>query len=338
MDAFCTVLTDDDALAALEPAWSALCSRLPDASPFQSPEWLLPWWRQFGTGRPRVAVLQRNDRVAGILPLYRLDQGTERKLLPLGAGLSDYCDVLLEPGLPPRAADRLVAASLGVDGPGALTSCDLSDVPAGSALGRVNAPGGWTATRSDGETCPVLAIAPGTRELREIVPSGMRRKIRMSRHRAERRGGAIIDTAAPDTMPRMFDDLIRLHATRWEVRGEKGVLADPRVQSFHRDAAPRLIASGALRLQALRIGGQLAAVFYLLLAGTERVLAYLGGFDPAFAYESPGTLLFAASIEDAIREGRREFHFLRGPEAYKHAWGAVDRLSMTVRLTPTRAS
>ena len=116
------------------------------------------------------------------------------------------------------------------------------------------------------------------------------------------------------------------------------MLADPRVQSFHRDAVPRLIASGAARLQALRIGGLLAAVFYLLLDGTERVFAYLGGFDPAFAYESPGTLLFAALIESAIREGLGELHFLRGREAYKYAWGATDRTSMTVRLTPALAS
>ncbi len=115
------------------------------------------------------------------------------------------------------------------------------------------------------------------------------------------------------------------------------MLADPRVRAFHHDAMPGLLASGALRLQALRIGGQLAAVFYLLL-GADRVFAYLGGFDPAFAYESPGTLLFAAAIEDAIREGRREFHFLRGEEAYKYAWGATDRPNMTLRLTPPRTS
>lgn len=335
-DMTCTVLVDDDALAALEPEWSALCGRVPAALPFQSPDWLIPWWRQFGTGQPRVAVLRDAERLAGLLPLYRLDEGGERKLLPLGAGLSDHCDALLEPCLPPGAADLLLTAALNVDGPGALTSCDIVDLPPGSALRSVRAPAGWNPMQREGETCPVLAIPPGTSAMRDFVPSSMRRKVGMSRNRAERRGGTSIETATPDTMPSILADLFRLHTTRWRDRGEAGVLADARVAAFHRDAAPRLIASGALRLQALRIGGQLAAVFYLLLAGRERVLAYLGGFDPAFAYESPGTLLFAASIEEAMREGRREFHFLRGGEAYKYAWGAVDRASMTVRLTPAR--
>jgi hypothetical protein len=33
----------------------------------------------------------------------------------------------------------------------------------------------------------------------------------------------------------------------------------------------------------------------------------------------------AHAIEQALREGAREFHFLRGQEAYKYGWGAVDR-------------
>jgi hypothetical protein len=39
-------------------------------------------------------------------------------------------------------------------------------------------------------------------------------------------------------------------------------------------------------------------------------------------------MLWAHAIEQAIAEGAREFHFLRGPEAYKYAWGATDRWNM----------
>jgi hypothetical protein len=39
-------------------------------------------------------------------------------------------------------------------------------------------------------------------------------------------------------------------------------------------------------------------------------------------------------IEEAVKEGRRELHFLRGAEAYKYAWGATDRMNMTRRLVP----
>ena len=32
----------------LVPEWQALWRRIPDATPFQSPEWLLSWWSCFG--------------------------------------------------------------------------------------------------------------------------------------------------------------------------------------------------------------------------------------------------------------------------------------------------
>jgi CelD/BcsL family acetyltransferase involved in cellulose biosynthesis len=126
--------------------------------------------------------------------------------------------------------------------------------------------------------------------------------------------------------------LMRLHAARWRGLGQPGVLADRRLAVFHRLAAPALLATGALRLSVLRIAGTAAAACYTLLA-PGRLLFYLSGFDPRFAHESPGTILLGRLIEDAVAEGR-EVHFLRGGEAYKYAWGGVDRMNATRRLVP----
>jgi CelD/BcsL family acetyltransferase involved in cellulose biosynthesis len=95
-----------------------------------------------------------------------------------------------------------------------------------------------------------------------------------------------------------------------------------------------LTASGALRLYAVRFGARVVAVCYTLLAGPDRLFLYLSGFDEAQAYESPGTLLLGAIVEDAVAEGRRELHFLRGGEAYKYAWGGQDRMNIGRRLLP----
>jgi CelD/BcsL family acetyltransferase involved in cellulose biosynthesis len=54
------------------------------------------------------------------------------------------------------------------------------------------------------------------------------------------------------------------------------------------------------------------------------MLFYLSGFDPQWAAFSPGVLLIAHAIEEAIREGQQEFDFLRGNEPYKYLWGAQD--------------
>jgi CelD/BcsL family acetyltransferase involved in cellulose biosynthesis len=306
------VIETDAALTALAPAWAALWRRAPAAMPFQSPAWLLPWWQAFGTGRPRVALLREpGDTVVGVLPLYEL----EGVLRPIGAGLTDLQDALLAPELEDTAAASLLAAVL--DRP-----CELTDLPPAAALRHAPAPPGWRSELRESDPCPVLHPA--------AVPARQRRKLRMARHRAERQGGWQVETATPATLAQALDALIRLHATAFAARGQPGGFADKRVIAFHRQAAPLLLEAGALRLATLRVGGTIAAAAYGLLA-PGRLLLYLGGWDPALAFVSPGTLLIGAMIEQAAAE-RREVDFLRGGEGYKYAWGAVDRRNATRRL------
>jgi CelD/BcsL family acetyltransferase involved in cellulose biosynthesis len=53
-------------------------------------------------------------------------------------------------------------------------------------------------------------------------------------------------------------------------------------------------------------------------------LLYNSGFDPEqFAHLSPGNVLTAYTIQDAIRLGRSRYDFLRGDEIYKFRFGAV---------------
>jgi len=63
-----------------------------NATPFQSPEWLLPWWHQFGQPGLRAVVIRESGRPIVLLPLYiYFDEARdERQLLLFGAGTRDY--------------------------------------------------------------------------------------------------------------------------------------------------------------------------------------------------------------------------------------------------------
>lgn len=322
------LLDSDAALLALAPEWEALWRRVPGASPFASPAWLLPWWRHFGTGAPRVAIQRTDGRLSGVLPLYRLDEPGVRKLLPIGAGTTDQLDALLEPGV---AVGPLLQAALDHARADGVDMCDLIEVPPGSALHGI-APAGWHVAWSDGQPCPVLTLPATVAGLADAVPANTLRKLRMNRNRAARAGGFMIETAGPETVQELLSELVRLHQARWVAQGEPGALAAPAVLGFHRDAAPGLLGAGVLRLQVLRIGGMVAAACYALLAGRDRILFYLSGFDAGLSFVSPGTLLLAAMLEQAVAEGRREADFLRGREGYKYAWGGVDRVNGACRL------
>lgn len=325
------LLDSDAGLQALAPEWVDLWRRVPVTTPFASPAWLLPWWRQFGTGAPRVAIQREQGRLVAVLPLYQLNEPGIRKLLPIGAGTSDHLDALLEPGV---AVGPLLQAALDRGRADGVDACDLIEVPPASVLHGIK-PAGWSMHWTPSEPCPVLQLPATVAELGGVVPGNTLRKLRMNRNRAERAGGFTIETTTAATAAGMFTDLVHLHQARWTAQGEAGVLSDPAVERWLRDSIPGLLSEGAIRLQSLRIKGIVAASCCALLAGQDRILFYMSGFDAAYAFVSPGSLLLAAMLEQAIAEGRREANFLRGRESYKYAWGAVDQLTMTCRLTPT---
>lgn len=291
------VITDEAALRDLEPAWWALW-RHAGRCPFQSPAWMLAWWRCFGDGRPVVAVTRKGRGLAGMLGCYVLDG----VLLPIGAGLTDYQDAL------GGEADALLAAVLAASGTG---SCHLTDLPPEAGLRRAAVPPGWCDSVHESDPCPVLA-GP--------IPPGRLRDARQARHRAERRAGWRVEIADADTLAPALDAFECLHTLRWPDE-------DARVGMLRRLGAPGLLAEGALRLALLRIGGEVAAGCYALLAPGQ-LLFYVSGFNPRFAFESPGTLLLGWLTERAREEGR-VVHFLRGDEAYKRAWGGIARMNAT---------
>lgn len=326
--------TDAD-LRALARDWDGLHRSIPGAMPFQSPAWLLPWWQQFGTGRPLLALLRDGDGIpTALLPLYILDEPSGRKLLPIGAGITDYLDILIAPPAPADAAQLLLAAALADAAEEGIRICDLIELPPCSKLRDVAPPPGWREAFRWREVCPVLNLPSGVSRLKQVVPEGKLRDVRLARNRAARVGDWACETAGAETLLPLLDELMRMHQERWQAMGQPGVFADPRVVAFHRSAAPELLARGMLRLYALRIAGRIAGAYYVLMASDGRMLAYICGFDRAFAHESPGTLLIAAMVEQAMREGGRELHFLRGGEAYKYEWGAEERANAARRFVP----
>jgi CelD/BcsL family acetyltransferase involved in cellulose biosynthesis len=327
------IIRDAGEFAALEAQWWALFHRVPSATPFQSPAWLIPWWQAFAPGMLHVATVRRDGDLVGLAPFYLEGEGSAARLLPIGISVSDYLDVLLAPDCAALAAASLSTA---MAESGDWQSWEMPELAGGAQAFALPCPAACQDSRESGPTCPFLALAPNAQEFRRQLPQRKRRSLAMNRNRAEKRGELNIRSLRDSDGRELLAELIRLHGICWESRGEPGVLADPQVRDFHRNALPRLAEAGLARLYALRIGGDTAAVYYGFLRGGD-AYAYVSGFDPAFAHESPGTLLIAHAIEEAIAEGAREFHFLRGDEAYKYGWGAVDRWNQR-RLIRRRAA
>jgi CelD/BcsL family acetyltransferase involved in cellulose biosynthesis len=298
-------ISDRTRLEQLRPHWSALYHRCPWATPFQSPEWLLAWWDVFHPGEIQSLAIHDGGRLVGLAPLYRGEDGIQRFL---GAGISDYLDILAEPGT--GAATAVVQNC---------QNADLMELRAESPLLAARTASGVSSV------CPVLRLParPGY---------NLRRNVQRYGKRLAREGQVAYEAVGGEPWPEYLEALFGLHGARWEARDEPGgVFADPRVRQFHRGVAPGLAARAWLRLFGLRLDGTLVAVMYTFLEA-GRAYFYLSGFAPELSRFAPGVLLLNFALETLAAEGTREADFLRGRESYKYQWGAEDRPNYRLRI------
>ncbi|MDB6088018.1 MAG: glycosyl transferase group 1 [Gammaproteobacteria bacterium] len=317
-------LTDAAELEPLRTEWSGLFDASKEATPFQSPEWLLPWWRCFAGRSLWVLAARLRGRLVGLAPLfiYTDPASKERRVCFIGNGISDSLDILVagEEGGPVAQAvfDHIARRARLWD------TCDFRDLPPGSAVLRARVALELSEQVKPEEPCPVLQL-PRTPD--RIVPALARRlrdNLRRSERRAWEQGEVLHEIATPATRAELLGAVFQLHAARWSARGETGVLDTRAHLQFHEEATAGLQARGLLRLHVLRIGSHVVAAQYIL-RHQQRAYLYITGFDPSFAALSPGALLTRRVLEQAVRDGDREFDFLRGRERYKYLWGAVDR-------------
>jgi CelD/BcsL family acetyltransferase involved in cellulose biosynthesis len=314
---------------ALSSDWWNLWRRTLEATPFQSPAWLMPWWDVFAPGQLSCIAVRDGRKLVAFAPLYLESGPLGLRLLPLGIGISDYCDLLIDPDYEADASAAVMQELMRL---APWEICEFTELGQDAAALKLPTLSPLKMTMSDASSAPVLVLPDRIEDLERVIPRLRLRQLKHARKAAAKRGEVAIVMGDTDNSEGLLNDLIRLHSARWNGNGE-GVFADKRVAEFHAAALPGLMAANLARLYGLMIGDRMAAVYYGFL-DRGRAYAYLQGFDPKFERESPGLIVVGYAIEQAVTEGAHEFHFLRGEEAYKYEWGASprrNRLKMFVR-------
>ena len=320
-------ITTTEALAKIIDDWGDLWRRDPSSTPFQSPHWLMPWWRVFGGDDLFVIAGRDNGRLDALAPLYVLrDEDSDESLgIFIGTGITDYLDVLLAPG---TVVDGIVEQ---MTKDGICQMWDLQQLRPSSPMLAAATPPGWAANDEDQDPCPVLPIADAGPELENLLSTHARKKLRYYNRCLARDASVAFEQPSSETLDSFVDALFALHAARWQRKNMPGMLADEFIQRFHRDVARAMFDAGTLRMHALRRNGDIVAIFYGF-AHHGTVYYYLSGYDPAFDKWSIGTVIVAHAVEQAVREGAHTFDFLRGAEEYKYSLGAKDRMNRRRQL------
>jgi CelD/BcsL family acetyltransferase involved in cellulose biosynthesis len=331
---------------ALQPAWSTLHQDC-GARVFQSYEWLRTLWKHVGEQDPRrtlhVVVLAEAGRVVCIAPFQievvpALGPLSVRRLEFVGAGLTDYLDVLMVKGIEDRCFERiashLAAHSAAFD---VISLCDIPDdstVHAGlhQALRRH----GFEGTCFVSEQCPQTALKstwPETLAAFEGRGKHLRERRKAFAQLKQRFKVELEVCRNEEDLAHAVEDFIEMHQRRWTSSGQKGVYAEPAVAAFQLEVARRFFDRGWLHLSFLRVDGARVSAHCSFRHGGLLTVYLTGSGDAGEATKySPGLAHHWLCMEDLIPQGVVVYDFLRGIEPYKYKCGAVDVPNWTLQL------
>jgi len=322
----CELVTCSLRLEELEEDWRELWSLLPDATPFQSPDWLLPWWKHYREEQLFSFAFWDGARLVGLAPLqiFRSAADPTRRLFLLGTGNSDYLDVLFHPAWRRACWNALMAEIRNRSDCWDL--CSFQRLRPGSPLlEEIVEPPGWRVEQA--EQVPCVAI-----DLQDLGHGSV--MLRRSQSYARKLQGLhkhSFEEASAANLDEFSDALERLHQQRWRQEGCRGALSTARDHSFHRMVARRFLNAGMLMFYGIRMAGRLIAVIYGFRV-RDAVYSYLSGFDLEYARKSVGAITIGYAVQRAIESGCQAFDLLQGKEKYKYTWGARDQACFVRRI------
>ena len=306
--------------------WDDVLARSFRPSPFLSPRFLVPWSNSFAADRPlRIARWEREGRAEGFLFICRSREGDGWELLG-GEDVSDSQDAIVAAGEEGRFWTEFLRAARESLSPGPLRLTNLVEgSPSLSLLPGICGELGIGFLLEETDRSPYLELPGSFEEYIERLGKKERHELRRKLRRAAHSDPALSFrvTGTKEEFARDFPSFVALHRAS---SSDKSMFMDDRMERFFRGMAEEFFSSDRLRLAFLRGGeGDVAAAFQIETGETLHL--YNSGFDhEAAAGMSPGLVLIARCIEDAIRRGLKEYDFLRGRERYKYDLGGRDRV------------
>ena len=324
-----TCIDDSAGFRALEREWRVLHAACPEATSFNSWEWLFSWWQAYGEGRPlRLLCWRLEGSLAGVVPLYLASEksalGTRARVLRMvgdGSGDSDYLDFLAQPALLPTVVEQLGRWLAARGDWHALAMRDLpehSSVP--SALQGLAERQDFLFRLAQGR-CAAVKLPSSLDAFLAARQPRFRTKLRALLKRLDQGAYAFETEVRPAQLRTKLRSLYALHQARWADAGGTGVFGDRRKRLFYAHFAARFARRGWLRLYSLRQGETYRA-HQLCFGGKGVTYLLQEGFDVASPAESCGQLLRAAVIRHLIAHGERSYDFLGGYSRHKQDWGA----------------
>lgn len=319
-------LSDINALENLYNEWICLFMQDTSATPFQSPDWIIPWSKCFGTGHLYVLCMRNKEKkLVALAPFYIYDLKDSHlwQLTIIGTGNSDYLDIIADETCKESASYTLF--SYLKENSFKWDICYFQGLRDSSPLMIPEKPYGFSYEISQHGVCPVVHLSTSYEEYLSLLPTSFRKNIIRAESNLKRSGELLLEQANENTIDEFLFGLFYLHEKSWNEKGSNGVLSGRLIKNFHETSVKGLLKNKLLRLYRLKYNGKAVASAYLMLKD-KVIYYYIGGYDPDMKKFSPGSLLILLVIKEAIENGIKYFDFLMGSENYKYNFAAADRI------------
>jgi CelD/BcsL family acetyltransferase involved in cellulose biosynthesis len=336
------LITSEEGFRSLESEWNSLLQTSRANNIFLTWEWISTWWDWFGHGRQLWILIARNltGDLVGLAPL-NLHKSSLLPRLPIlhnelsflgaNAAAPDHLDFIIQKGY-----EDLVALTF-VDYMDRHSNWDIlrldgliSDSPLMPYMKTlINSWGNHFSQKKS-------AIARLPKSWDTFLPSlskNLRKNIGRYSERLEKDYPGKVKFIQIDDEKKLrsaYLTLITLAKKVKELHGEKYSLDDQALQRFLEDVVILFHKRKWLRLYILNIDGEniAASICYHY---NNVVSVYQSGYALSWKNYSPGHLIRAHCIKQAIIEKAVECDFLRGEHIYKNEWATGTKTNLYLK-------
>jgi CelD/BcsL family acetyltransferase involved in cellulose biosynthesis len=337
-----TVVTLREELSALSARWDELAHNDPRDGFFRTSVWYRAWMEHIRPdAQPFVVVVRVGDKIVGLAPLCRLpyrDLGFRLQAIAWGGRevvSGDFLDFIAESEVRSQViAEILSFLQTTRSRWGLLAMGELVEGGASlDALENLGTRNKMLARLQETRICPYIALPATFDEYLNTLSSSMRYHVRRRVRDIEKKGARLEVYSEPQEITARLDTLIQLHLARWHRDNLPGTFGRKGLAEFLRDVSANPPVGSSCRLYQLTHAGVPFAALLMFYFG-QSALYYQAGWDPdsPMVTHSPGVVVMAHSIRDAIDRGFRYYEFLRGDEAYKLRWTKTYRETTTLLL------
>lgn len=310
--------------------WNSLVSSNSTKSVFLLYEWVISWWKIFGTSHTLTIAFCKDDsgKIIGFSPLMiaKRDKG-RRELCFIGDTNADYLDFVIDE----NKSNLLIPFVNFVFNNLDWDSVCLKNIPSNSPTLKIIQQ--WQKNSKSYYLSTDVTVCP------TIIFDGKIEKILLNKYSSKRpynyfnRLGTLsfIHINNEKLLAKYLEPFFSQHIVRWNKTKTKSLFLDEKNKDFYTEIAKKLLNSGILFFSALTLNNEPIA-FHFGFDYQNIIIWYKPSYNMVYGKHSPGSLMLRYLIKYAAENKKDELDFTIGNEEFKQRYANQTRENYNIYI------